>query len=197
MVPESQSPSPPSPFPFLGSPRSLTPNLDGPTNGKNSIIFSTKSDIASSKSYTDISISEPSSRSRSMKSLRRKLSQAAMSMRRNGVTNNASEEVPPVPVRPTKKESDDVAGPRFGGQSSSAEGQREAGDSIVYSDTSVRLSATGVSMHALMFFAVGISGLGQRHDPRKSIYARDYPTVGARKRVGCFPHSSGDYRGFF
>jgi hypothetical protein len=132
MVPGSQSPNPPAPFPFFASPRSLTPTTDGQASGKSSIIPRTESDIASSKSCTDTSTSETSSRSRSTKSLIRKLSHAAMSIRGNGSANNSSDEVPPVP---TKQESEDVGGPRFGGQSYSAEGQREAGDAIVYSDT--------------------------------------------------------------
>lgn len=58
-----------------------------------------------------------------------------MSMR-NGNGNGV---IPPVPKRPVSKESEDVAGPRFNQQEACPEGQREAGDPIIYSDTEVRV----------------------------------------------------------
>jgi hypothetical protein len=60
-----------------------------------------------------------------------------MAIRGNSANGNG-EEVPPLPKTIVSKETEDVAGPRFYGLSSSAtEGQREAGDSIVYSATPV------------------------------------------------------------
>lgn len=136
MVPGLQSSRlAPPPFPFFSSPQLLSPNVEGPTNSTSSFDFSVKSEITSSKTRTDTLISESSSGLRSIKSLRRKLSQVTMTVRGNSIANTINGDALSVPNR---KESEDVAGPRFRSESPAMEGQREAGDVIVYSDTHVR-----------------------------------------------------------
>ena len=100
-----------------------------------------------------------------MKSLKGRFSQAVLAIRGNSATNSNGDEVPPMPNMPISKETEDVAGPRFHGPLPATEGQREAGDPVVYSDTPVCFSFYQVSSTCInTLIAPGISVLGQRHD---------------------------------
>lgn len=147
-----------SPSPFTTSPQTSISNLNVHPNGTSVFRSRTKSDVGSRKDANASQSSLGFGSSRSPKYLKRRFSQVAMAIRGSGT----GEEVPPVPKTPISNESEDVAGPRFHSPLPIAEGQREAGDPIVYSDTEVRCSHKTVRFLTLMLSLLRNSHLGTK-----------------------------------
>lgn len=156
------------PLPFTASPQDSTSNVDSHPSHPSETTQSwsrcrTKSDVGSRKSSQPLS---PLSSSGSTKSLKRRLSHAMMTIRGTGATGNSGDDVPPVPRLPISKVTEDVADPRFHRSLSPADGQRKAGDLIVYSDSLVRPAPPNSCTSPYIFiFPLGIPILEQRHDP--------------------------------